>query len=214
MSVRGIEIHNGQVVFPEGMPQTFHLGTEASPLTQGEAGQIVVSAVINAIALGGDVKAGLFRVNFTVSMTGNPYVLHAIADVKDGIVITGSLRTAYIQSFLGNASQVAYLWEGMRVNMSADAAAIINALSSIIVNNVVNVQPTARYCFLDLREHGAITVDAGIYVGIGVACDMTNLFELIDNKTAWSSGENVPGGAAGRIAVMVGAQQRYIQLYA
>ena len=49
-------------------------GIVASPLTQLVAGQIVHSAVIDAIALGGDVTAGLFRVNASVSMTGNLWV--------------------------------------------------------------------------------------------------------------------------------------------
>jgi len=213
MSVRGIEIHNGEVVFPEGMPQTLHIGTETTPLTQGEAGQIVISAVINAIALGGDVEAGAFIVNATISMTGSPRALYAKMDIEAGVVVTGYTRGAFIETNINALGESTSYWSVLKLDMWADATAIVNQLSAIYLSNYVQVQPIYRYTFLDVRENAAVTVDCFAYVGIGAAADITNLFVLPSLKTAWSHATPPPGAVVGRIAVEVGGVQRYIGLY-
>ena len=139
--------------------------------------------------------------------------INSVVDVEDGIIVTGQVRSIYAQTFVGDAGQVTSYWEGIRINMWAHASAVINQLSALHINNYVEVQPTGHYHFLDLRENAPVTVDVGIYMGIGSAADMTNLFKLPSNKTAWSATNHATGGIAGRIAVEVSGVQRYIALY-
>jgi len=151
---------------------------------------------------------------FTVDYTGEVFVSNPIAEVADGITVTGAMRAVYAQTFVGAGSEVTGYWEGIRVNMWADATSTTLAISAIHVNNYIEVAPTGNYFFADLRENAGIIVTAAINVGIGAATDITNLFRLgtID-KTAWNSVTDPPGAARGRIAVEVAGTQRYIQLY-
>ncbi|GAH42974.1 unnamed protein product [marine sediment metagenome] len=142
MSERGIEIHNGEVVFPEGMPQTLHLGTEASPLTQGEAEQTIVSAFINATALGGSVHGGQFGAIATVTRTGDIHGLHVLGSVAaGGVVVSGHVRGLYVHTTMEPLAEIldaTYTWEGIRVNMYAEATSVMNApIYGIHVNNYI-----------------------------------------------------------------------------
>jgi len=216
MSVRGIEIHNGQVVFPEGMPQEFHLGTEASPLTQGEAAQIVVSAFINAIALGGVVVAGFFAAIASVSLTGELRALRARATVNDGIVVTGSVYGAYIETeVLGAGEITGGYYEGLRIENYVEAGADISALQhySIFIVNQISSQP-ATYSFIRMSENGPCTIASVFHIYKGAACiDVEYLFHLDGTPTAWISSGGALTGEAGSLKIRIGSDVRYIQLY-
>jgi len=218
MSARGIEIHNGELIFPEGMPPELHLGTEASPLTQLEAAQTVISAFINATALGGNVHAGEFGVIATVTRAGEVHGLRAVGEVAGGIVVTGTVRGAIIQTFMNALSEIvsaAYQWEGLRVNMYAEATSVMNApIYGIHVNNYITSAPLSNYYFTRFSENGGVTVEALAYVSVGGAGDITNLFVLAGTHTAWAGAGDKTGGAnAGWIRVNVAGTTKYIQLY-
>jgi len=154
MSVRGIEIHNGKVVFPEGMPQTLHMGPEASPLEQGEAGQIVISAVINATVLGGTVEAGLFEVIGSEDLTGDLRGLHAEAIVNTGVTVTGSVWGLHITQQVLGTGKVSSFWEGIRLEMSTSAGAeITGGVCGIFISNFIEGTLGATYHFIRVQEN-------------------------------------------------------------
>ncbi len=166
MSVRGIEIHNGYLDLPEGMPQTLHMGTEASPLTQGEAGQIVLSAVINAIALGGNVAAGIFIVVASVSLTSDLKGLRAGVTVNDGVTVTAS--GAALNAVFGAQINVEILGdgivtgrtEGLRIEMSsALGSETTSAFEGIFISNYnLGTQQALGYYMLRMQENGTYQV--------------------------------------------------------
>lgn len=216
MSERGIEIHNGEVVFPEGMPQTLHIGTEASPLTQGEASQIVISAVINAIALGGTVKAGEFIVIASVDMTGNLYPLIAKSIVNDGITVSGFTFGALIEtSILGTGIVTAPgTWEGLRINMGMAAGAeILEGVRGIFLSGYnLGTIPASSYHFIRCQENGTVTVYCGLYFRAGTGG--IDYFALLHgDHDAWRANCAALTGITGRIRVHVGGMERWIQLY-
>ena len=212
---RGVEIHNGYVVI--GDAQRILLGTEASPITQGVAGQTVVSAFINAIALGGNVHAGEFGAIATVTRTGEVHGLRALGEVAAGVVVTGTVRGAIIQTSMNALSAIVsagYQWEGLRVNMYAEATSIMNApIYGIHVNNYITSAPLSNYYFQRMSENGGVTVEACFYVSVGGAGDITRLMVLAGTHTAWQSTGTPVGPAAGWIAVSVAGVDKAIQLY-
>lgn len=159
-------------------------------------------------------KATINKVQ-AIDFDGDINALNPITEIAGGVTVAAPniVRSAYVQTFLGALAEVT-TWEGMRVNMACAGDSVIASLSALHINNFVQVQPAGRYCFFDLRENApGITVDAAIYMALGGTTDITNLFELASGKTAWSSAVDPPGAALGRIAVLVGGVQRYIQLY-
>ncbi len=213
MSERGIEIHNGEVVFPEGMPQTLHIGTLASPLTQGEAAQVVVSAVINALALGGAIVAGLFSVHGSVSLTGSLRGLHVRTIVDAAIVVTGYNYGIHIEQEVHAAGQVTDMTEGIRIEQYIPTGGLTSSVYSIRISNFIQTAPSS-YHFMRFSENGGVTVTAAFYISIGGGGDITNLFRLLSNTTAWNVAGDITGGAnAGFIKCNVGGVDKYIQLY-
>jgi len=148
-----------------------------------------------------------------IAYTGNLQGINAISTLNAGVVVTGMVRGAFIETNINALAQSTSYWSGIRIDMWASATAIVNQLSAIYLNNYVEVQPTSRYAFIDTRENAGITVDCFAYVGIGSAADITDLFVLPSLKTAWSHATPPPGAVVGRIAVNVGGVQRYIGLY-
>ncbi len=220
MSERGIEIHNGQVVFPEGMPQEFHLGTEASPLTQGEASQIVLSAVINAIALGGSVEAAVFAVIASVSLTGILTGLRAEAIVNDGITVTptGGLHTdsvfgAVITTEILGAGIIGGRWEGLRINISsAVGSESQSAVHGIFISGYnLGTQSADSYYFFRGQENGTYVVHTCFYLRGGSGG--INYFAILHGDTnAWNA-LGAPSTQSGWIRLYAGGLVRYIRLY-
>lgn len=215
MSERGIEVHNGKVIIPGDAMKQLQLGTWASPLTQVEAGQIVVSAVVNAIALGGDVHGGYFGVKASVSLTGDLRGARARATVNDGIVVTGSVYGAVIETEVLGAGEITAYYEGLRIENYVEAGADISAVAhySIFIANYITSEPSS-YSFIRMSENGASTVRSVFMVSRGGAClDISYIFELTgSNPSAWS-GSGTVSGAAGHLKIRVGAQDKYIALY-
>lgn len=220
MSERGIEIHNGQVIFPEGMPQEFHLGTEASPITQGEAGQIVVSAVINALALGGSVEAAVFAVIASINLTGILTGLRAETIVNNGVTVTptGGAHTdavygAVITTEILGTGIVGGRLEGLRINISSE----LNTETQSAVHGVhvsgynLGAQSITDYYFFRGQENGTYVVNYCFYLRGGV--NGINYFAMLHGDTAaWNPLQN-PGTESGWIRLTVGGLTRWIQLY-
>lgn len=213
MSERGIEIHNGQIVFPEGMPQELHLGTEASPITQGEAGQIVVSAVINALALGGAVVAGLFKAIGSVSLTGSLTGVKGYTSVSAGIVVTGYNYGLHSNQDVLAAGQVTTIMDGIRIEQYVQTGGLTFTVHGIFISNYIQTQPSANYFFQRMSENGGVTVEAAFYISVGGAGDIEDLFVLAGTHSAWSGEGNKIGVAHGWIKCRVAGVDRYIQLY-
>jgi len=215
MSVRGMEIHNGYIAIPEGMAQDVHLGTESSPLTQGEAGQIVVSAIVNATALGGTVKAGEFMVIASVSLTGNLESLRAKTTINDGITVTGTVFGARIGVEVLGAGIVSASYEGIRLEMSSAAGAAMNVgIYGIFISNYIpGTLGSVAYHMLRLQENSTARVQSFIYCRGGPGgVDYAFVLHGGPPGDAWRSTES-PTGAGGFIKVLVGGVARWIQLY-
>lgn len=211
MSQRGIEIHNGYLKFPEGSPPEIRMGTAASPLTQSEAGQIQLSAVINALALGGDVTPAYFRVNVTVSMTGSPVALRAIANLAAAIAITGGyLRGAYISTDMSDGASAEYGWDALYISMyqHSGASSTGNTIAITIRNYMAGT--LGMYYFMYMQENAAAVMEGAFYVRV---VDMTNLFYLFPTvTTAWAQTGN-PSNQNGWIKVSLAGNIRYLMLY-
>jgi len=141
----------------------------------------------------------------------NIQIIDATLNLAAGVVVTGAVHIAYLNSELGNASEVTQ-WEGIRQDMASDALSVVNSIYCIHLNNYIQHAPT-NYCYMRFSENGGATIRAAFYMNCGGGSDMTNLFRLASNTTAWSVVADPPGGAQGRIAVEVGGVQKYIQLY-
>lgn len=212
MSERGIEIHNGQIILPEGMPQEFHLGTLASPLTQGEAAQVVLSAVINALALGGAIHAGLFSVHGTVSLTGSLTGLHARTEVDAAIVVTGYAYGIHIEQEVFAAGQVTGLMEGIRIEQYIPTGGITLTVHGIYISNYIQTSPTGDYYFIRCAENGGATVSAFMRFSLGGASDADHFMDLAGTESIWAA-VGVPTGEGGWIKIQVNSLDRYILLY-
>jgi hypothetical protein len=220
MSERGIEIHNGEVVFPEGMPQTLHMGTEASPLTQGEASQIVLSAVINAIALGGSVEAAIFIAIASINLTGILTGLRAETIVNDGVTVTptGGLHTdsvfgAVITTEILGTGIIGGRWEGLRINISSEAGSESqSALQGIFISGYnLGTQSVNSYHMLRMQENGSYQIHAMFYLRGGTGG--VNYFAILHgNHDAWNA-LGAPATQSGWIKCDVGGLDRWIRLY-
>ncbi len=214
MSERGIEIHNGEVVFPEGMPQTIHIGTLALPLTQGEAAQVVLSAVINALALGGAVYAGLFSVHGSVSLTGSLTGLRARTVVDAAIIVTGYAYGIHIEQEVHAAGQLTLTMDGIRLEQYVPTGGLTHTVHGIFITNYIQEQPSSNYYFMRCAENGGVTLDACMMFSLGSGSDATLFLHLASANTAWSNADDKTGGAtAGWIKCNVGGVDKYIQLY-
>ncbi|MBA7680443.1 hypothetical protein ES703_88759 [subsurface metagenome] len=215
MSARGIEIHNGYLDLPEGMPQTLHMGTDGTPLEQGVADQIIVSAVVNAVALGGAVKAGQFMVIASVSLTGNLESLMAQSIINDGITVTGTVFGARIKAQVLGAGVAAASFEGLRLELSSAAGASFNqGVYGIFISNYIPgtlVSPV--YHMIRLQENGTVRLQSFLYCRAGGGgVDYAFVLHGGPPGDAWRSTES-PTGAGGFIKVLVGGVPRWIQLY-
>lgn len=148
-----------------------------------------------------------------IASTEDLKTINAVTTLNAGVILTGKMYSAYIETNLNSTSQVTSYYSALRIEMWAASDAIINQLSAIYMGNYIEVQPTSRYAFLDLRENAGITVGCFAYVGIGAAADITDLFVLPSNKTAWNATTPPPGTIQGRIAVNVSGVQRYLALH-
>jgi len=219
MSTRGIEIHNGELVFPEGMPPELHLGTEASPLTQLEAAQVVISAVINAIALGGNVEAGIFKVIASASLTGDLKGLRAGVTVNDGVTVTPS--GAALNAVFGAQINVSILGtgivtgrvEGLRIEMSsALGSETQSAFEGIFISNYnLGTQQPNGYYFIRMQENGTYTVHYAFYIRPGVG-GIDYLAFLHGVHPAWNV-VGTPSVETGWIKLLVGGIDRWLKLY-
>lgn len=213
MSERGIEIHNGEIVFPEGMPQTLHLGTDASPLAQGEAGQVVLSGVINVTALGGTVYAAFFKAIGSVTATADLIGARGATTVNAGIVITGYAYGLHSNQEVLAAGQVTEIMDGIRIEQYVQTGGLTFTVHGIFISNFIQEQPSANYFFQRMSENGGVTVEAAFYISVGGTGDITDTFVLAGTHTAWSGEGNKIGVAHGWIKCRVGGVVRYIQLY-
>lgn len=220
MSERGIEIHNGYLDFPEGMPPELHLGTDATPLTQGEAGQIVISAVINALALGGAVHAGFFEVIASVDLTGGLVALKARAVINTGLDVTGTLTGIEIETDVLGTGTVSGIVAGLLIEQYAPATATITTtLFGIFISNYMQVSPTS-YSFIRCSENGGATLTTLLQFTLGggaTPSDATWFLQVTGvAKTCWATaGDKTGGGGAGAgwLRCQVHGQEKYIQLY-
>jgi len=202
------------------MPQTLHLGTESSPLTQGEASQIVLSAVINAIALGGSVEAAIFAVIASVNLTGILTGLRAEATVNDGITVTptGGAHTdavfgAVINTEILGAGIIGGRWEGLRINISSAAGSESqSAVHGIFISGYnLGTQAANNYYFFRAQENGSYTVRYCFYLRGGTG-GIDYFACLHGDMDAWNA-LGTPGTASGWIRLMAGGLERWIQLY-
>ena len=216
MSARGMEIHNGSITFPEGSPPKLHMGTEASPLTQGEAGQIVHSAVINAGALGGNVAASYNRVNVSADMTGNIVTLESKAIVDEDQTLTGNLKGLHIQAQLMANGVVDGLVEGATIYVFSAAGAELNSDVRVLYvagYNLGAVIAGGTHEMIRIEENGTMIPDNILGVYTHDAVNFLHLSPAAPAGGAWNADGDVTGSAAGFIKVSCGGN-RYIQLYA
>ena len=211
---RGIEVHDGFITFPTNAVPKIHLGTWASPLSQIEAGQVVVSAVISITALGGEVFPAYFGVKVAADLTSEAYGLRVRAAILDGITHSNRIQGILAEvEFLGTAISNLHK-SGIRIEMYAEAGTTLTGdMYGLWLNNYLLSQPTT-YHMIRLTENGSVTVGDAIYVRIGGTADITNLLRIFPAVcTGWSYLIDPPGAARGRIGVDIGGFQRYLQLY-
>jgi len=219
MSERGIEIHNGSVIFPEGSPPELHLGTEASPLTQGEAGQIVFSSVIDAGALGGDVAASYNGVNVSADMTGDITVLEANAVVETDVVLTGHLRGIHTHvQVLGTSGEVTGHTIGHEIGMYSQAGcqhSSGNIMGFFLNNYLLGTKGIGTYTLLRMEENGTMIVNEAIFIGVTDAEFFLTLRPGTCSSGGWDMATDVATSnvKAGILRVSTTVGDKAIQLY-
>lgn len=187
-------------------------------IAQYEAGQRLHEVVLQSNALGGASRAGYFANQVTVSVTAVPAALHARMQVPTGVVITGSTYGIHIEQEVTGTGQITLGMEGIRMELYAPNTTDLNIVYGIFMSNTIQSAPTA-YTFIRLDENGGQTVNTAIDIGIGGAGDILNVLTLRGAETAWNATTNPPGGGSGvgsnrgRFAVLVGNEQRWVQLY-
>ncbi len=218
MSERGIEIHNGSIIFPEGSPPELHMGTNASPLTQGVASQIVISAVINALALGGTVVAGLFKAIASVNFTGALRGLRIGTTITDGITVTGSSYGIHLELEVLGTGVVTGSWEGIRIELYNTAGTTLSSdVYGLFINNYQLGTITGSYHMVRLEENGTMIVDSVFFVGVTDAVNFLTLRPQTPSAGGWDLTTDVTNTGAYasngylRVATEIGV--RRIPLY-
>jgi len=190
-------------------------GTYAAPVTQVEAEQILISAFVSAVALGGEVMGGYVGVvASTVDLTGNLTGFRARVAVTD-ITLTGRVYGAQIQASVYGAGVISSVFEGLHISLHTDAGVTMSgSMRGLYISGFCAVAH-ATYEMLRLEENGACTVTAmiGCYVGAGA---ITYFLILSSTENAWNNTGDKTGGhttEAGWIKVCVNGYDKYIQLY-
>lgn len=191
-------------------------GDLTNPLVETRPNQDAMSVVVQTNAALGDQNAGIFMTIAGITRTGDIAGIREGVTVNAGVTNTGEtwglLTTIDI---LANVITAPLHIIGHRIEINTDPTDTLNGdIYGLQVSNRVN-SACAGYHFVRLFENGLATVRSAIYVRVNNAagCDVTNLFELFNETTAWSIAAMPPGAARGRIAVSVGGAQKYIQLY-
>lgn len=185
------------------------VGTWSSKLTQAVAGQVLVEAAVDAIALGGAVTGGYFGVNASVSFTGTPRALRARMAVATGITVTGSTYGFHLEQEILGTGVVTASWEGIRLEMYSEAGTTAPDMYGIFMSNYV-AGTTGLLYFMRLQENVAAQMEAAFYIRV---VDMDNLFYLFPTvTTAWAQTGN-PANQNGWIKVDLAGTIRYIRLY-
>jgi len=217
MSARGMEIHNGSITFPEGSPPELHMGTEASPLTQGEAGQIVHSAVIDAGVLGGNVAASYNGVNVSADMTGNITTVEANSVVETDVALTGDLRgiETHVQ-MLGTTASISGFTIGIQIGMYSQAGCTHTGdVFGIFINNYQLGTRGGSYSFIRMEENGTMILTQAFFVGATDA----QYFMTLRPGTCASGGWDVTtdvatsNGKVGILRIDTPVGDKAIQLY-
>ena len=212
---RGIEIHNGHIIIPAGAINKIHMGTEALPITQQEIGQVVVSAVIEATILGGDVRAGEFIIVATENLTGNLRPLRVKGVVNANIVVTGYAYGIHIEQEVHAVGQVTGNMDGIRLEQYVPTGGITSHVHGIFISNFIQTAPTGNYYFIRAAENGGVTLEAIMYFALGGTSNANYFAILANTKLAWAATADKTGGAnVGWIRVLVAGVERFIQLYA
>jgi len=150
----------------------------------------------------------------TIAYAGKLTATHSEVVLPAGVVVTGYVHANIMKVDINDTAQVTLNTEALRIEMWAHAGALVHTINCIQVNNYIEAAFTGDYYFVRLTENGPVIVKAMMYLSIGGATDITDLFFLGGTKTAWSAAVNPPGGVAlGRVALNVAGVQRYVQLY-
>ncbi|MBA7491249.1 hypothetical protein ES702_01794 [subsurface metagenome] len=219
MSSRGIEIHDGHIIIPAGEINKIHMGTELSPITQQVAGQVVISAVIEA-TLGGAVRSGKFVIIATIDQTAVLIPLTSKVVVNTGVTVTATLGAHHPAVFGGQINVevlgtgiVAGRTEGLRIEMSsALGSETQSAFDGIFITNYnLGTQSANNYHMMDMRENGTYTIYCFFYLRGGVN-GVDYFAELHGDTDAWHA-HGAPATQDGWIRLWVGGLLRWIRLY-
>ena len=219
MAGRGIEIHNGKVVLPSGNIEQLSLGTWGAPIAQSIAAQIMVGAVIEAVAaLGGDIHGGYFGARVEVAYTGTIRGLRARASVLSNVALTGSLYGIHTEIELGGAtSTISGVFVGHTIEMYTEAGNVITGdVYGIHVNNY-NLATVGVYMMMRLEENGTAIPDAIIGIYVNDATYFIHLTPAVPAAGGWTNvGDRTAGSAtnaAGWLLVDHQGADKYIQLF-
>jgi len=190
-------------------------GDVNNPLVESRPGQDAMSVVVQTNAITGDQNAGNFGTIAGITRTGDVAGVRSGVIINSGVTMTGeTMGLLSTVDLLANVVTAPRHISGLRIIMSTDPTDTLNGdIYGLWINNMIQ-SACAGYHFIRLYENGAVVVRSAIYIRVTLpACDVTNLFELFGEPTAWSIAAMPPGAARGRIAVSVGGAQKYIQLY-
>lgn len=214
MSERGIEIHSGKIVIPGSQIRQIQLGTWASPLTQTLAAQVIVSAVVNAIALGGAVYGAYFGVKGSITATADLVGAFIRAIVNTAVVLTGYVYGLQVAVDVIGTATVSGVIAGVTIEMYSEAGTTLSDPAYAIYISNYNLSTTiVNYSFIRMAENGSITLDSILQIHMGSTSDVTYFMQLSPAaKAGWGS-TGAPANQSGWLKIALGVNVRYIRLY-
>ena len=187
--------------------------TEFLGITQYEAGQRLLEVFLEATALGGAARGAYIACQATVAVAAVLGALHARMQVPTGITVTGSTYGLHIEQEITGTGVITGTMEGIRMELYSPGTTTIASAYGMFMTNYVDSNPTGDYAFFRLTENGNSVVRSAFDIRVGGAADITNLFNLPGNPTAWDAATPAAGASTGRIAVLVAGVQLYLQLW-
>jgi hypothetical protein len=173
-----------------------------------------MSVAVQTIAATGVQRTAHFAVIAPITRAGNIEAAHLGVTVNTGVVLTGTAFGLHIEANVLGTGQTPQNLEGVRIEVGAAPASNIGNIYGIFMTNFVEAGATyVNYYFMRLVDNGGNIVTAAFQLQVGNGSDMTNLFELTNPCTAWSSTVVPPGPITGRIAVRCQGLQFYLPLY-
>ena len=146
-----------------------------------------------------------------IDTTGNLVPRRSRATIPTGVTLTGYVYGHHIELEITGTGVITGLWEGIRIELYAEAGVTLPSAMGIHISNSIAMSPV-DYRFIRCSENGGALLTSCMLFTLGGASTATYFLDLIGAETCWNSG-GAPGTQTGWIAVRVGNLARWIRLY-